>query len=241
METDTKVDRILKGLKNHPILALIMTAGAIIIALSTFIDALRKLLVMVPSRENYLELVALDLITEPELIRRYKASWLIGARPEDDSFPQSFWDKKGSGTFPLVDVKLRNTGPKTVLLHSLEIDVIRAEVEPHPSSYFKCKPLPPTWEYNVLLNDGLELGEGAKRLKVELSQVIYPNEADRFVVTLGQTQYLRATYELDLTLRFNKDERLNMGHFRLVVAGPPPCDEGWKLDTVRRPSGSTQK
>lgn len=246
MEKDTKVERFLKGLKNHPIIALIITAGAIIIALSTFTDALLKLLGMVSSRKNHLELVVLDLITEPELIRRYKASWRIEARPKDDwGFLQSFWDKN-AGTFPLMDVKLRNTGPKTAFLHSIEIDVRQTEVATDSfSSYAACKPLPPTWEYNVLLDEYRELGEGpkpavkgAKRLKVELSQVIQPNEADRFVVTLGQRRYLKATYELDLTLRFNKDEKLNMGHFRLVIQGRSNCYAVWKLDTVRQPSGA---
>jgi pimeloyl-ACP methyl ester carboxylesterase len=179
-----------------------------------------------------IDVVDFRFIEEPDRVNEFKVLWLRKPVSGFEPFTEQ------AGVFPLLDVKLRNTGKEVVVLHAMEVGVSRKSVKPYPPEDLLCRfgGLQPSWEYNLLLDELRSRGEGPEKIKLELSQVIEPNKADRFIVTVGQTRYMKATYDLAFTLRFNKDEILNLGRVSLTISGPPACEDARRLDAVRRPS-----
>jgi hypothetical protein len=183
-----------------------------------------------------IEVVDLRFIEEPNHIKEFKALWLRKPVSGLEPFTKQRGQFPVSGVFPLLDVKLRNIGKEVAVLYEMEIGVSRKLVQSNPGFIRTCQgPLLPSWEYNLLLDELQDRDKGPEKIQLELSQVIEPNKADRFIVTVGQTRYWKATYELAFTLRFNKDEILDLGRVSLTI-GAPACETTWRLDAIRRPS-----
>lgn len=228
---ESKVEQILRTLKNRPTVAAAVVVGIIIIGISAFTDALQRLWSLVPEQENPLELVVVRFIEGPVHVAKFKESWLGKPSSGTDRFTGKSGLFPASGLFPLLDVIIRNTGKEVILIDALEVGVRRNSGI--PKTTLPCTNLAPTWEYNLLLFDN-----GPEKIQLDLAQVIDPNKADRFIVTIGQTQYIEANYALTFSLRFNEDEILDLGQYPLTIYGPPMCEQVWKLDAVRRTSPS---
>lgn len=190
-----------------------------------------------PRSETRLEVVDARFI-EQDRVNEFKRSWLRETPSGSDPFTGETGEFAPSGILPLLDIKLRNVGKEVAVLHTMEIGVSRKAMRQRPLTL--CAPLRPTWEYNLLLDELLNFDKGPEKVVLGLSQVIEPNKADRFTVTVGQTRYLEATYDLTFALRFNKSEILDPGKFSLKIAGPQSCETAWRLNTVRRPTSQSK-
>jgi hypothetical protein len=138
-----------------------------------------------------------------------------------------------SGTFPILDIKLRNAGKATVFVKSLQLDVKLVRAVLDRSDY---RAYPVSWEYTALLNPH----QKTACVVVNLSQKIPPNDIDRFALAIGHTmdygELEYADYTLDMTLHYNEDQRIALGKHKVRVHAPACFSPKRKIAPWRLPA-----
>lgn len=227
---DTKFDILWQKLKNRYSLAILATIGIIVISLATFTGAIKHLFNILNLFQKDVEIVDVTIIDDPFKIKEFKENWI----------EENTTDFNACGSFPIIDVKLRNKGKQIAFLKAINFNFTRIDVVEYDHR-IKCAPIPPSWEYNVILENRFKISERIKLVRLDLSQSIGPNKVDRFVITVGQNRFEYAIYKINPVLIYNIDEKINLGKFLLKIVGPSPCDSPWKLKYIRRPSNQKLK
>ncbi len=167
-----------------------------------------------------LEIVAVDVIDNIKEIRNFRQAWF--AETDLDIGGGSFSNAGAIGTFPLIDLKFRNPSNSTFFLKRIDLNVQRLETVADPMKYSVW---PVAWEYSILLDPHKETD--VKSLNI--SQVIMPNDADRFVVVLGHDQgygeFKYVTYNVEILLCYNDNSSINLGQHMLTVTSPANFDK----------------
>lgn len=139
---------------------------------------------------------------------------------------------RGTGRFPILDLKFRNTGETAAFLTHLDLRVTRVS---GPEGWnIGCFSSPtfmsPSWEYNILLNNR----KATDVVTLQLSQVVPARGIDRFVVVVGQDGYNEPTvFDLQISVRYNEGRRMKLGDYRVRVEGPD-CGFAHALDDVHK-------
>jgi phosphate/sulfate permease len=156
---------------------------------------------------NGLKVVDIKVIENYEEIRSFRKTWF---HERDKSI-----EKRGG--FPLIDMKLRNLSGTPMFLKGIEFDISCREAVVDQTCY---SALPASWEYSILFDP--EKKQETKTL--DISQVIKPNDVDRFVVIVGhkeeQVHFTHAIYEVSLTLLYNETESIMLGTYTINVCAP---------------------
>jgi hypothetical protein len=165
-----------------------------------------------------LEVVDVRVIDDREEIIAFRKMWLPDRGEIRRQSSREFGRvEKKAGVFPLIDIKVRNTSDTPAFLKRIEFKVNDCEAVPDIGGYLA---FPVSWEYNILLNPHVK--QDLKRL--EISQLVKPNDVDRFVVIVGHThgygELSYAKYNVTLTLLFNENESIELGTFDIKVTAP---------------------
>ncbi|WP_416666261.1 CHAT domain-containing protein [Egbenema bharatensis] len=191
---------------------------------------------------------SLELSAQQELINRDSNkdleivdAYVIDDRDELKAFWQTwlktpFWRilfKSSEGKeeelsrFPLIDIKLRNTSAQSVFLKEITVNASRTQAIPWTVSFMM---IPPTCAYHILL--GKNWRDDKEENVVKISQLVKPNDVDRFIVIVGSQDHLEyAEYNAELTLYYNKDSCMNVGAFPIKMHIPYAFNRK-KLDQV---------
>ena len=155
-------------------------------------------------REANLSVVSVDVIDNIENIKRFREEWL------DES-------ADNGGMFPIIDIKVRNTGDEPAFISHLDIQIKRKKVVPDLAGYYA---LPASWEYTVLLNPHVETDTKT----IMISQKVPPNDLDRFFLIIGHDmdygELIYADYELKMRLRYNKKYSVDLGLHSIRIHAP---------------------
>ncbi len=207
-DKETTLDKVLRKIRNNPILAGIILIGTIVIAISSFSTALRNISSFAKPRKKSLTLVNLTIINEPIAIRTFHEEWLPGT----------------IGLFPLIDIKLLNSDASACFLKFIDFDIIQISRKP---CQVACEKIYPScWNYNLSLDAEKE----TDHQRLQISQAVPGNGVDRFVVILGQHWMNScdcgyAEYNITLTLYYNKNSTLKLGKYHVNIDGPPGIEE----------------
>ncbi len=117
----------------------------------------------------------------------------------------------------MIDIKVRNTSETTAFLKRLTFKVNAVKTARNRSKY---STYPVSWVYNILLDPHSTQDEKS----LDLSQVVRPNDVDRFVVVVGHThgygELLHAVYSATIILHYNENQFIEMGTFNIKVTAP---------------------
>jgi len=190
-----------------------------------------------PLKGSLQKLASQDSNTDLEVVDAY----IIDNQDELKSFWQTclktpFWrtllkgiEEKGETLlyFPLIDIKLRNTSNQSVFLKEITVNASREKATPW-ENFFMMRPA--TCAYHVLL--GKNWHDDKEENSVKISQVVKPNDVDRFIVIVGSQDKLQyAEYNTKLTLHYNKNSFVNVGSF-LIRMHIPYAFKPQKIDHV---------
>lgn len=122
---------------------------------------------------------------------------------------------KEDGEFPVLDVKLRNSGDTIAFLHKLEVNMVE---------YFQMNnihiefysPVEPSQNYDIVLtSDEVQT--------FDISQAIPGNDIDRFTVTLATTTgdpYVPAICVFSIRLYYNSEDYVESGRMVIPITNP---------------------
>ena len=246
------VARWTRKARANPIIAALIVSFAVLSAFVVFGNNVRTLF----TTRGTLELVDVVAVNDRDSVAAFRRTWLgdtMKPQPSEPQVPSSppkptFRDVSGSlviltrptdtarfrfptiprgtGRFPIIDIKLRNTAVSPAFLSKLE--VVQTRRGPFEPTNMACSTIGPSWEYNILL-DG---SKASDRRTFDLSQAVDANGLDRFVVIVAQWRNAAdARYDLDLTLVYNDGRRLRLGTVT-VKPGPTECTEIHQLPSV---------
>lgn len=119
------------------------------------------------------------------------------------------------GEFPVLDIKLRNSGDTIAFLYKLEVNMIDyfQMNNIHVEHYY---PEEPSYNYDIVLTD-----ESIQTFNI--SQVIPGNDVDRFTVTLATTTgdpYVPAICAFSIRLYYNSEEYVESGYMVIPISNP---------------------
>ncbi len=173
-----------------------------------------------------IEIVDVCVIDEPDEIQKFWLTWL------NTKILQN-WLKgieeqgKELSYFPLIDIKLRNTSTRSAFLKEITVNATLVKANGWGVCFHM---IPPTCAYHILLEKTEDENDEENRVKI--SQLIKPNDVDRFVVIIGSREQLEyAEYTTNLTLHYNKDSCINLGNFP-VRMHTPYVFEGGKINEI---------
>lgn len=239
---DTLYDKILKSIKNHKFLAVLISIGVIIISVSQFFTSFNDLIELF--RKKGVKVVDVRIISEPKELETFKEEWgeininqrflnriLEGvlASGELDSAmlifnKDSALIKEGhlsTGGFPVLDIKLLNESNNTVYFKEIQI---KSEIVSYDTtSGFNCSPVAPSFNFNILLN----ANKSKDIVTRSISQAIEPNQADRLIIIIGQNSPREHIYELIPSLIDQNNYQIDLGNF--LVKMPGYCELGTQI------------
>lgn len=225
---DTFYDKILKSIKNHKLLAVLIAIGIIIISISQFFTSSSDLIKLF--RTKSLKVVDARIISDSDELKKFKEEWgeidinqrFLGrileemlASGELDSAQLIFNDdsvsiKEGhlsTGNFPVLDIKLLNESDNTVFIKEIQIE---SEIISYDTlSGYNCSPVAPSFSYNILLNAYKSRGIST----TSVSQAIEPNQADRLVIVIGHNSSKMLLYKVIPSLVDQNNNKQNFGEF----------------------------
>ena len=125
-------------------------------------------------------------------------------------------DTKGS--YPMIEVKLRNLGQGVVFLKKAQFHVTNVYGLRSRIQYSR---VPISWNYDVLLPDD----SPPYVTEIDISQSIKPNDVDRFTFTLGTKKFeyqdIGQIFRLQVKLIYNEDNKeLTTDYLLLFMAYP---------------------
>lgn len=124
--------------------------------------------------------------------------------------------KNRNGYNTIIDLKLSNPHEVPAVLSELVFEVSSIDVFPDDRTLMA---LPVTWNYNFLLHP---LSPN-KKYNFNLSQVVEPKTADRFIVLLGNTNTTQkikfAEYNCRISLK-NHENSLKLGRYKFKIHNP---------------------
>lgn len=171
-----------------------------------------------------LRVVDFSVIDRPDAILDFHATWLEG-QGSDDRAQQISRLGRFRGSFPILDIKLLNTGSATVFIKKIDFVVSTKSVKEEEIS---CGSGRVSWVYNVSFS-------GSPSVKsLQLSQIIKPNEADRIAIYVGQDFgkgypfVFSATYQFTAVLHFNESDTVQLGTHTINV-DDQSCSAGGQM------------
>ncbi|MDQ3818865.1 MAG: hypothetical protein M3362_14490 [Acidobacteriota bacterium] len=157
--------------------------------------------------DDGLKVVDVSIIEEVNAIQDFRKTWL---KEEEKNIREK-------GVFPLIDIKVRNTGTEPIFLKKIEFDVKIYEAVQDETCY---RAFPVSWEYSVLFDSHKKFDH----VELNISQVVKPKGVDRFVIVVGQEmgygEFEYVTYDVAMKLHYNEDSFIELDKFRIRVHSP---------------------
>jgi len=193
----TRFNELIQYLKNNKWLSWLLAFGAIVIALATFTNALESIVKSID-----------ELIDPPDLK-------IVDVILEDG---RSSLSREGEWRLPTLDVKLRNTGPVSVLK--------RADFHVKKVWIFMRRKYADALEISKDYDVNLTIYDAPYRMSIPLSQEIGEGKTDRFVLTISndapyQLAFASFVFWFDLELIYDENNKSLELHDIILLAFPP--------------------
>jgi hypothetical protein len=238
----TRYDRWMRRLKDHPIAALVAVIGVIVVATAGSLDALARLGAVLRDKPG-LQAVDVRLLQDRDSVRSWVGEWFphdtvdfawgtvrrsqqVSDTDGADLTDSTVIQLKGSvNGFSLLDILVRNSASESAVLSRIEVQARRLAYD--SSLMLACSPLAPSSAYHVLLSSA----EEEQTVSHPVAHVVEGKGADRLGLIIGQEGYpVQASYRLAIGLLYDGNRRLNLPPIEAVLTSG--CEAGPRLNNV---------
>ncbi len=134
------------------------------------------------------------------------------------------------GLFPLLDIIVENPSTASATISEIRLRADRKRVERLPEGFLRsCTTVAVTWRYHVLLDPEV----ASQLVEIPAAQQIRANDADRFVLIVGQPavgDVTAAEYDVSGELRWSRGGKLHLPPLRVRVEPFECIDASPKID-----------